>query len=376
MMNRRAPLLYCCVVPLCCVPAIAGPEVPAGFRIDPFANVTVRDMVWGSSANGFSSDIYATSGDGIITIDSAGNVTPFTTTDPLMIPTGIAFDTSGQLGGDLLICENQTGNVKRIAAIGLVTTIATINIASNGLTDLLMGPSVGAGYGFDIYVSHSAESGGDPGRVFRMTTAGSMSTLTVSNATTPTGITFASGGTFGAATLLMLDAANYTQLDGKVWTIAPGGTTNNLTPAGSTPLFDPVSLSQAPGGAFGSLVYISDFATDNIYQMDDTGNVTLFGTGFCFAGFPDYNGDMLFSQSGDVMYVASRFVVYRVMQGTQPPEPCYADCDGSGSLNIFDYICFGNAYVNELVTADCNEDCKLDVFDYICYGNAYVAGCP
>lgn len=162
-----------------------------------------------------------------------------------MIPTGIAFDTSGQLGGDLLICENQTGNVKRIAAIGLVTTIATINIASNGLTDLLMGPSVGAGYGFDIYVSHSAESGGDPGRVFRMTTAGSMSTLTVSNATTPTGITFASGGTFGAATLLMLDAANYTQLDGKVWTIAPGGTTNNLTPAGSTPLFDPVSLSQA-----------------------------------------------------------------------------------------------------------------------------------
>ncbi|MCA9278671.1 MAG: NHL repeat-containing protein [Phycisphaeraceae bacterium] len=25
-------------------------------------------------------------------------------------------------------------------------------------------------------------------------------------------------------------------------------------------------------------------------------------------------------------------------------EPCYADCDNNGNLNIFDYICFGNAY--------------------------------
>ncbi|MCA9280051.1 MAG: FG-GAP repeat protein [Phycisphaeraceae bacterium] len=25
---------------------------------------------------------------------------------------------------------------------------------------------------------------------------------------------------------------------------------------------------------------------------------------------------------------------------------CYADCDTNGQLNLFDYICFGNAYAN------------------------------
>ena len=36
---------------------------------------------------------------------------------------------------------------------------------------------------------------------------------------------------------------------------------------------------------------------------------------------------------------ASFLVATEVSCGT-----CYADCDGSGSLNIFDYICFGNEY--------------------------------
>ncbi|MCA9279142.1 MAG: hypothetical protein H6815_14280 [Phycisphaeraceae bacterium] len=57
-------------------------------------------------------------------------------------------------------------------------------------------------------------------------------------------------------------------------------------------------------------------------------------------------------------------------------QPCYADCDGSGALNIFDYICFGNAYAANDPYADCDGSGSLDVFDYICYGNSYAAGCP
>ncbi|MCA9277743.1 MAG: peptidase S8 [Phycisphaeraceae bacterium] len=55
---------------------------------------------------------------------------------------------------------------------------------------------------------------------------------------------------------------------------------------------------------------------------------------------------------------------------------CYADCDGSGSLNVFDYICFGNEYAAGNSYADCDGSGSLNVFDYICFGNEYAAGCP
>ncbi|MCA9278792.1 MAG: S8 family serine peptidase [Phycisphaeraceae bacterium] len=55
---------------------------------------------------------------------------------------------------------------------------------------------------------------------------------------------------------------------------------------------------------------------------------------------------------------------------------CYPDCDNSGTLNVFDYICFGNAYAVNDLYADCDGSGTLNVFDYICYGNAYATGCP
>ncbi|MCA9277691.1 MAG: hypothetical protein H6815_02780 [Phycisphaeraceae bacterium] len=59
-----------------------------------------------------------------------------------------------------------------------------------------------------------------------------------------------------------------------------------------------------------------------------------------------------------------------------PEAPCFADCDGNGTLNIFDYICFGNAYASGLMWADCDGNGALNIFDYICFGNEYAAGCP
>ncbi|MCA9277758.1 MAG: DNRLRE domain-containing protein [Phycisphaeraceae bacterium] len=59
-----------------------------------------------------------------------------------------------------------------------------------------------------------------------------------------------------------------------------------------------------------------------------------------------------------------------------PPAVCYPDCDNSGALNIFDYICFGNAYAVQDPYADCDNSGTFNIFDYICFGNAYAAGCP
>ena len=58
---------------------------------------------------------------------------------------------------------------------------------------------------------------------------------------------------------------------------------------------------------------------------------------------------------------------------------CYADCDqstGLGVLDIFDFLCFQNAFVNFGPYADCDGNNLLDIFDFLCFQNAFVAGCP
>ncbi len=62
---------------------------------------------------------------------------------------------------------------------------------------------------------------------------------------------------------------------------------------------------------------------------------------------------------------------------------CYADCDqstGPGVLDIFDFLCFQNSFVNsEPYACDCDTSTRpgvCDVFDFLCFQDAFVAGCP
>ncbi len=63
-------------------------------------------------------------------------------------------------------------------------------------------------------------------------------------------------------------------------------------------------------------------------------------------------------------------------------DDCYADCDGSsgrGVLDIFDFLCFGNAFESgSRFACDCDVvsgPAVCDVFDFLCFGNAFNAGC-
>lgn len=83
--------------------------------------------------------------------------------------------------------------------------------------------------------------------------------------------------------------------------------------------------------------------------------------------------------------------VVRIDDGVRPvvlmPEPtlehtCPADCDhstGIGSLDIFDFLCFQNAYdAREPYACDCDKTTgprNCDVFDFLCFQNGYAAGC-
>ena len=64
-------------------------------------------------------------------------------------------------------------------------------------------------------------------------------------------------------------------------------------------------------------------------------------------------------------------------------ELCYADCDqstGAGVLDLFDFLCFQNSFVNgEPYACDCDTTTGplvCDLFDFLCFQNAFVAGCP
>ncbi len=55
---------------------------------------------------------------------------------------------------------------------------------------------------------------------------------------------------------------------------------------------------------------------------------------------------------------------------------CYADCDRSGGLDFFDFLCFQNQFAAGDPAADCDGSGELDFFDFLCFQNAFAAGCP
>ncbi|MFG0284442.1 MAG: CHRD domain-containing protein [Phycisphaerales bacterium JB039] len=73
--------------------------------------------------------------------------------------------------------------------------------------------------------------------------------------------------------------------------------------------------------------------------------------------------------------------IYTAMYSTgeirgQVVQTCYADCDGSGSLDVFDFLCFQNNFATGDSDADCDGSGTLDLFDFLCFQNEFSAGCP
>jgi hypothetical protein len=55
--------------------------------------------------------------------------------------------------------------------------------------------------------------------------------------------------------------------------------------------------------------------------------------------------------------------------------PWCADCDYSGVLDIFDYLCFWGHFLDHDPAADCTNDQVYDLFDLLCFANAFNKGC-
>ncbi|MFG0283170.1 MAG: hypothetical protein ACF8R7_02010 [Phycisphaerales bacterium JB039] len=73
---------------------------------------------------------------------------------------------------------------------------------------------------------------------------------------------------------------------------------------------------------------------------------------------------------------AGGLIANRIAQWQGCPGSCYADCDGSGELDIFDFLCFQNLFGAGAMEADCDQSGGLDIFDFLCFQNAFATGCP
>ncbi|MEQ8845189.1 MAG: EF-hand domain-containing protein [Phycisphaerales bacterium] len=54
---------------------------------------------------------------------------------------------------------------------------------------------------------------------------------------------------------------------------------------------------------------------------------------------------------------------------------CPADCDGDGSLTLFDFLCFQSAFASGDPAADCDGDGSLTLFDFLCFQSDFARGC-
>ncbi len=58
-----------------------------------------------------------------------------------------------------------------------------------------------------------------------------------------------------------------------------------------------------------------------------------------------------------------------------PTGDCYADFNGDGVLDLFDFLGFVNEFNAGSDAADCDGDGDLSLFDFLCFVNAFNAGC-
>jgi len=72
-----------------------------------------------------------------------------------------------------------------------------------------------------------------------------------------------------------------------------------------------------------------------------------------------------------VIYEADKVVLEVV-------KACYADCStssGYGTLDVFDFLCFQDAFTQGDMYADCDRSMTLDVFDFLCFQDSFMQGC-
>ena len=57
-------------------------------------------------------------------------------------------------------------------------------------------------------------------------------------------------------------------------------------------------------------------------------------------------------------------------------ENCVGDCNDDMELDILDFVCFQNEWVNQTPCGDCDGNGEFNILDFVCFQSAWVQGCP
>jgi len=113
----------------------------------------------------------------------------------------------------------------------------------------------------------------------------------------------------------------------------------------------------------GTLQWMRQFGTSSLdyasgVAVDGVGGVYMFGETQGSIGGPRLGG------------------VWDAFLAKFEATSCYADCDRSGDLTFFDFLCFQNLFAAMDPGADCDGDSAFTFFDFLCFQNAFAAACP
>ena len=57
------------------------------------------------------------------------------------------------------------------------------------------------------------------------------------------------------------------------------------------------------------------------------------------------------------------------------PTTCPADCNADDTLNILDFVCFQQQWVQQSDAGDCDANAQLDILDFVCFQQLFTQGC-
>jgi hypothetical protein len=97
---------------------------------------------------------------------------------------------------------------------------------------------------------------------------------------------------------------------------------------------------------------------------------------FALTVFDDGSGRGPALHAGGRFTIAGGLDVNYITRWGCDTAPCEVDCDESGELDFFDFLCFQNEFATGAAYADCDDSGAHDFFDFLCFQNAFAGGCP
>ncbi len=339
-MNIVRPSFFCFVVMpyLTATTGLAQVSVPPEFTVEVFATIDrPSGLAFAPVGSVFGSDLFVgslnepgnvtnpTINDNIFSVSATGTVTLFAALVPEADPNGLEFPPVGSPFGDFLFVASnnrdggqlgdQGGTIQRVDPAGNVSDFTAIGLPQGLGEPASMAFGPGGQFGTDLFVANSNDL---PADIVRVDPSGSIQSFVNDtqffSGLAPCDLEFAPGGAFGSDLYFsdFGEACNCLRI---------ADTTGNITSPFVT-LPGRSDLEFSPGGPFGNDLYVAvtEAGGGSIFRVQSDGAFSLFASGFVVFSCTDA---LEFSLDGSALFVAD-------FDGNTVYKITAADIDGDG----------------------------------------------